>query len=229
MRHRPVADANMYVSLPTQLCLTGTAPDEDDDMAAVNPYADPNYPDLEFINYSDPAYSINQGDDYLEQSPEDSTEAQMEAMREDQRRRNDEFQFQTYYQRVLRNGESEFCGEWTVYKTSTFLDNIPDEGPVPRLVKAGNQPLMVVSRGYKTRVETDSEYMVDCERIVHVEEIRQPTLMGDKDLAEFAKDNQPMSEEKDATENEIMGNTYWPEALKAYDFRGHQGTMVCGK
>ena len=83
-------------------------------------------------------------------------------------------------------------------------------------------------------------YAVDAERIVHVEEIRQPTAMGDADIASFfgkeeeletkATNSQERQQQQHAaTEKEIMGNSYWPDLLKAKDFRGHQGIMVCGK
>ena len=56
-----------------------------------NAYADPNYPDLEFVNYDDPEYAVDQG---LDEDPgvfdEDTTQAEIEAMREERRRKNDE-------------------------------------------------------------------------------------------------------------------------------------------
>ena len=201
--------------------------DEDDKKSEVNPYADPNYPDLEFVNYSDPEYQVDQG---VSDEFDDSTEAQIEAMREERRRRNDEYQFQTYFQKVLGNGDSRFHGEWTVYKTSTFLNEVEDDNEtgLPRLVRAGSTPLTVVSRGYKELIETDSEFAVDAERIIHVEEIQQP--MGDDAIAAFGiEEEEKKSLQREATEKEIMDNSYWPDLLRAKDFRGHQGIMVCGK
>ena len=91
-------------------------------------------------------------------------------------------------------------------------------------------PLTVVSRGYKESVETDSEFPVDAERIRHVEEVQQPTAMGDADIDAFVNDRKTTNSQLHAaTEKEILGNSYWPESLKAIDFRGHQGIMVCGK
>ena len=135
------------------------------------------YPDLEFIDYSDPNYVIDQGmgDEFFpavgggdNNNNDDDTEQQIEAMREDRRRRNDEFQFETYFAKILKNGD-EYCGEWTVYKTSTFLDDVPDdEAGYPRLVRA-KHPMKVKSRAYKIKVDTDSEFRVDGERICHEE------------------------------------------------------------
>ena len=61
---------------------------DDEEEKPVNPYADPNYPELEFVNYDDPEYVVDQGtgDEFFD------TEAEVEAMREDRRVRNDEYQ-----------------------------------------------------------------------------------------------------------------------------------------
>jgi hypothetical protein len=199
-----------------------TNEDEDDeDKAKENPYADPNYPDLEFVNYDDPDYQVDQGDD--EFIDPDSTDAQIEAMRQDRRRRNDEFQFQTYFANFLKSGD-EYKGEWTVYKTSTFIPDMPVQADgLPRLVKAG-RPLKVVSSGYKTKVETDSQYSVDKERIRHEERIVSDSESDPSDDG----DETPPSPEAIQTEKEIMSNTYWPEQLAAGDFQGQQGTMCVG-
>ena len=134
------------------------------------------YPDLEFIDYSDPNYVIDQGmgDEFFRSAnhdggaDDDDTEAQIEAMREDRRRRNDEFQFETYFEKILISGD-EYFGEWTVYKTSTFLDGVADEeAGHPRLVRA-RHPIKVKSRAFKIKVETESEFRVDGERICHEE------------------------------------------------------------
>ena len=127
------------------------------------------YPDLEFIDYSDPNYVIDQGmgDEFIKRD-DDDTEAEIEAMREDRRRRNDEFQFETYFETILKSGD-EYFGEWSVYKTSTFLDGVPDEeAGHPRLVRA-RHPMKVKSRAYKIKVDTESEFRVDGERICHEE------------------------------------------------------------
>merc|ERR1712238_404488 len=59
-----------------------TSDEEIDEEKMVNIYEDPNYPDLEFIDYSDPEYQIDQGagDEFFDDT---STEAQVEAMREE--------------------------------------------------------------------------------------------------------------------------------------------------
>ena len=33
----------------------------------------------------------------------------------------------------------------------------------------------------------------------------------------------------DINDVEVLGKTYWPASLQAYDFRDHQGIMDCGK
>ena len=35
--------------------------EEDDEERVENPYQDPNYPELEFVNYADPEYKVDQG------------------------------------------------------------------------------------------------------------------------------------------------------------------------
>jgi hypothetical protein len=199
--------------------------DEDDGGNAIskegkekkNPYADPNYPQLEFVDYSDPSYQVDQGisDEFFASAAANSesmsmgmtssssdgsstatttTEEMLEEMREERRRKNDEFQFQTYFTKVLRGGKDEYKGEWTVYRTSTFLPPQPadalgtsaaaatadnnnnmaggakDEHGFPRLVKAA-RTLPVISRGYKITVNAD-----DCEQELQEETSEQGTL-----------------------------------------------------
>jgi hypothetical protein len=201
--------------------------DDDDEIEKepkINPFADPNYPDLEFIDYSDPEYQVDQGIGE-EFSDPNSTDAQIEAMRQDRRRRNDEYQFQTYFAEFLKKGD-EYMGEWTVYKTSTFLPSMPVQADgLPRLVKAG-RPLKVVSSAYKTKVETDSPHPTDAERIRHEERAVSDSESDSYDKG--ADDKMPPSPEAKQTEKEIMKNTYWPEQLAATDFQGQQGTMCVG-
>lgn len=221
--------------------------EEEDGEKKVNPYADPNYPDLEFVDYSDPNYRVDQGagDEFFatDSDGEPSTEEEIEVMREDRRKRNDEFQFQTYYTKILKQGE-EFNGEWTIYKTDTFLpDDIApkdENAAFPRLVKA-SKPLKVVSKAYKEVLpfSAEGQMPVELERIFHVERV----ALAEEDPLKAWKDDvdtdsgfrqkraEPVSEvspEAQQTELEIMSNTYWPRELRALDFRGPQGIMVVG-
>jgi hypothetical protein len=167
------ATAASFVRAPA--LLLAAADDDDDETPAPkepNPYQDENYPDLEFINYDDPEYKVDQGvgEEFFD-STTDDTEEQIEAMREDRRRRNDEFQFETYYDKILKSGD-EYCGEWTIYKTSTFLNvdssNVVAGEEAPNMIRA-REPIKVKSRGYKITVDSDSEFRVDAERICHEE------------------------------------------------------------
>eukprot|EP00584_Thalassiosira_punctigera_P023965 CAMPEP_0172555242 /NCGR_PEP_ID=MMETSP1067-20121228/58315_1 /TAXON_ID=265564 ORGANISM="Thalassiosira punctigera, Strain Tpunct2005C2" /NCGR_SAMPLE_ID=MMETSP1067 /ASSEMBLY_ACC=CAM_ASM_000444 /LENGTH=499 /DNA_ID=CAMNT_0013343757 /DNA_START=10 /DNA_END=1509 /DNA_ORIENTATION=+ len=203
--------------------------DDDDDAPPENPYADPNYPDLEFVNYDDPDYTVDQGvgDDLEEAYNEDATLAEIEAMREDRRRRNDEFQFETYHAKVLRGGERSL-GEWTVFQTDTFMGpdvvggRPPEASGVPRLLK-WDRTLKVVSRGSKIVTDPNAEWRVDGERIVHEERLATtddfPTLMMEEG-------------EELSWESEDIGhveNTFWPSEMTALDFRGPGGIMCVGK
>lgn len=196
--------------------------DDEKEPKKVNPFADPNYPDLEFVDYSDPEYQVDQGTGE-EFSDPTSTDEQIEAMRQDRRRRNDEYQFQSYYSNFLKSG-NEYKGEWTVYKTSTFLPSMDVQADgLPRLVKAG-RPLKVVSSAYKTKVVTDSPHPTDAERIRHEERAVSDSESDDDD----DDDKMTPSPEAIQTEKEIMKNKYWPEQLAATDFQGQQGTMCVG-
>jgi hypothetical protein len=204
--------------------------DDENEPKKVNPFADPNYPDLEFVDYSDPEYQVDQGTGE-EFSDPTSTDEEIELMRQDRRRRNDEYQFQTYFSSFLKSGD-EYKGEWTVYKTSTFLPSMEMQADgLPRLVKAG-KPLKVVSSAYKTTVVTDSPHPTDKERIRHEERaVADSEIDSDDDDDDEDDDddnNMPPSPEAIKTEKEIMKNKYWPEQLAATDFQGQQGTMCVG-
>jgi hypothetical protein len=206
---------------------------DDDNEDETNPYFDPNFPDLEFIDYSDPSYQVDQGssDEFVRNpsATEEETLAEIEAMRESRRKRNDEYQFETYHASVLREGEIAL-GEWTVFQTDTFMGSDIVAGRdervknVPRLLK-WDKLLKVVSRGYKIIVDPEAEWRVDGERIVHEETLA-------------TADDFPIYIDQDVEEN-VLGweeedrlhvqNTFWPKELESLDFRGPGGNMCVGK
>lgn len=195
----------------------GSNEDDEESEKPENPYADPNYPDLEFVNYDDPEYSADQGEEFVD---EKTTEEEIEEMREDRRRRNDEYQFQTYFQKLLRDGK-EYKGDWSVYQTSTFVDDLEeavDANGFPRLLKSSHS-LYVTSSATKSTVECDSPHPTDAERIYHKEILSErPETDGSEGASKAEKDaNQAMLE-----------SLYWPEALSAFDFRGEKGIMMVG-
>lgn len=221
--------------------------DEDTDAdASVNPYADPNYPELEFVNYDDPEYMTDQGltgDDVLTPSEqrvlssamsEEEAEKEVEKMREDRRRKNDEFQFETYHASFLKSGDL-FRGEWELFRTSTFLPDLEDDTDesgvvVPRLVR-GRNVLRMVSSGKKVPAEEGgegSDRHVDSVRLVH--EDRASTGGPYVDAATGAALSSSGDLPPDAAdfEDEIRTNAYWPERMGPYDFRGEQGIMCVG-
>lgn len=204
---------------------------------AENPYADPNYPDLEFVNYADPEYYADQGSgDEFYDSSNASTEEEIEKMREERRKQNDEYQFQTYFAEILKNGDT-FKGEWTVYKSSSFLNHVAsDSNGLPRLVKV-SKPLKVQSRAYKI---FDPE-----ERIIHEEvlatessdpyESWQRDLDVDRGFGSHDELDGPItvkSKDEDNAEASTVAEetliTYWPQELQKLDFRGQQGIMCVG-
>lgn len=110
--------------------------DSSNDDVPVNRYQDPNYPDLEFLNYDDPEYQVDMGiipDELF------SVEEEIERMREDRRLQNDEYQFQTYYSKTCANGAEWMC-DWTIYQAT--YDN-PNAVPVLRQMRP---PLQVKTR-----------------------------------------------------------------------------------
>jgi hypothetical protein len=199
--------------IPSQVVLY--AGDDEDDEKPVNPYADPNYPDLEFVNYDDPEYQVDQGvgDEFF--GPDD-TEEQIEAMREERRIKNDEYQFETYYRDILKEGR-EYKGEWLVFQTSTFFPGMED-CPVtetPRLAMAG-ETLKVISRGERIKIDSskqDSE--LEYQRLVHHENI-------------YVESDDEKSPEQERAEEEVMGVKYVPKEISSYDFRGTKGIMTVG-
>ncbi|KAG7348547.1 hypothetical protein IV203_017252 [Nitzschia inconspicua] len=212
---------------------------ENDGTTKKNPYQDPNYPDLEFVDYSDPEYQVDQGvgDEFFDptssSSSSSSTEAQVELMREERRVKNDEYQFETYYKEILKEGQ-EFKGEWMVYHTSTFTDGETDENSRPRLAKAAG-PIKVISRGERVQLEpTESDdnnnnnsnsnkNRLEYQRILHHEKVSSDIGSGNKNDEEKRKTTVQLEQEKKSMETK-----YWPDQLSFADFRGHQGIMCVG-
>lgn len=175
-----------------------------------NPYQDENYPDLEFVNYDDPEYTVDQGDEFSS----DETEEAIEEMREDRRRRNDEFQFETYFESVLKKG-AEYNGEWSIYQTSTFLDNMEDAAfPQILLVK---QPMMVTSSAERFEGESSSSQLaIDQARIRHKEVL-------------VKNDDDDLDPKSISIHEDIISNQCCPDQIAAKDFRGPQGIMCVGQ
>jgi hypothetical protein len=207
----------LVVVIPKLSHVTSLRAAADEEEKKENPYQDPNYPDLEFVNYDDPEYQVDQGvsDEFID--PE-STEAQIEAMREERRMRNDEFQFETYYKDVLRNGE-EYKGEWTIFQTSTFLIK-EEEMPAayPKLKKAG-EPFKVYSKGKRIEIESSdtAQFRLENQRLVHDERLFQDS--GDSPIN---------PEDIQKLRQHVVNTKHGPEQLSSNDFRGHQGNMCVG-
>eukprot|EP00555_Chaetoceros_dichaeta_P002066 CAMPEP_0198249508 /NCGR_PEP_ID=MMETSP1447-20131203/1021_1 /TAXON_ID=420782 /ORGANISM="Chaetoceros dichaeta, Strain CCMP1751" /LENGTH=489 /DNA_ID=CAMNT_0043934165 /DNA_START=30 /DNA_END=1499 /DNA_ORIENTATION=+ len=231
---KPSSSYSVGVSSPSSsssVLVRRAVPDDDDE--DVNPYNDPNYPDLEFVNYDDPNYVVDQGiteGEFLPASvqpkEDDGTEEEIEAMREDRRRRNDEFQFETYHADVLKSGEA-YKGEWTVYRTSTFLDGDNDDGNAPPQLRRERVNRKVVSVGKKIflpETEGEFEFRVDGERIVNEE--RSATADDFEDGEEELDDIDAGS--GDSYSLATVGRRFWPEKMSARDFRGDAGIMCVG-
>jgi hypothetical protein len=212
-QQRAVAQqSSIYLKVATTLLKASS--EEDDEEKEENPYADPNYPDLEFVNYDDPEYQVDQGvgDEFFDPT---STEAQVEEMREERRMRNDEYQFETYYKDVLRNGE-EYKGEWTIFQTSTFLG---DDAPgFPKLKEVGEEPFKVYCQGDRIEVDgpEDVVFRLENERLLHKERLFQ-----DSSLEDASPDDLRVAEM-------VVSQNYAPTEMMSSDFRGQQGNMCVG-
>lgn len=213
---RVAAPYSSFMLQKTSAGLRAAAAEEEGEKKEENPYQDPNYPDLEFVNYADPEYQVDQGvgDEFFD--PE-STEAQIETMREERRLRNDEFQYETYYKEILKEGQ-EYKGEWTVYHTSTFGEGVDDNsmGVPPKLKKIAT-PLKVISRGERVEIELSesSDFRLDKEHILHHEKV----------FSESDEEKSPIQLEQ---EEKSINSKFWPAELSARDFRGQQGIMCVG-
>jgi len=179
---------------------------------------------LEFIDYSDPEYVVDQGvtDEFF--SSQDDTEEKIEEMREERRRRNDEFQYETYHASVLKNGEV-FKGEWTVYRTSTFLpgqEDKYDEYGLPMLVK-DRSIMKVVSSGRKSQ---HGEYIVHEERMASEQDFEEGEWNSMQQSTSLVSLDLQLGAMK--TGEDILVHRYWPAQLCPLDFRGPGGIMCVG-
>ena len=216
---------------PSVRCYSTPNNDEEDETnEKANPYADPNYPDLEFIDYSDPNYQVDMGlDDAVFMSQQEQNEAdaeELESMREERRVRNDEFQFQSYFSTALQSGKV-FQGEWTVYKC-LFPENDESSAAPPRLLRAAST-YTVTSQASKQSVSsnqdsdtsgTKDEQFSSSEGIWHSEEL----IVEDED---DAASSLLSGSKDDFLYRTLTQNTFWPvdEPLQPRDFRGPQGNM----
>ena len=220
--HQPTVSCR---SCTLRLKATGDDDDSNDDETSLNkkqnPYQDPNYPDLEFVDYSDPEYRVDQGvgDELFDPTAvQADTEEQIEELREERRVRNDEFQYETYYKEVLKEGK-EYKGEWTVYTTSTFSDQAKDDG-IPK-VRQSSKITKVISRGERIQLEPSSSeqpstYRLQNDRLLHHEKVFVDS-----------EDEEKTSEQL-KQEELMMSLKYWPDELASTDFRGQQGIMCVG-
>lgn len=184
--------------------------DDEDDFVEEDPMKEWKelYPDLEFVDYSDPEYRADQGiaDDDLEitkSSTEEDLE-KIEEMRESRRKRNDEFQYETYFQ---KHGSQKYHGEWTVYKVM-----YGDESEMPGLAQA-KHILKVISSAKKVIDNPDAPNRLDGEYIEHSLE-----LSSDDESNDYKTFGTSILEQCQTS----------PSKLRASEFRGPQGIMCVG-
>ncbi len=151
-------------------------------------------------------------------------------MREERRRRNDEYQFETYHAECLKSGE-EFKGEWTVYRTSTFIEGAGDADGVRPRFKKEEYVRKVVSSGSKIKIDEPAEgfeMRVDGERLIHKERLAEAADFEDDDeWEEVVADSMIAADDRDI-DVEMVGKRYWPKEMSSWDFRGPPGNMCVG-
>ena len=208
--------------------------DDDDTRSQINPYQDPNYPDLEFVDYSDPDYRVDQGvgDELFDptiSTTTANTEEQIEELREERRIRNDEFQFETYYKEVLKEGK-EYKGEWTVYTTSTFSNPTKEEidmdDGIPK-VRQSSKITKVISRGERIQLEQASSSSSSEQQSPSTYRLQHDRLLHHEKVYTDSEDEEKTSEQL-TQEEQMMSRKYWPDQLASTDFRGAQGIMCVG-
>lgn len=213
-----------------------------------SPYGDFDYTNYtpEFVDYSNPDYIVDQGLVEGEEMGANgiTDEEILEEMREERRKRNDEYQFQTYFATVWQNG-AEFKGEWTVYGTTAFINNdsvnTKEEEEYPGLVKA-KRVARVISSASKELVRPDAKWRGDREVIRHVEyevtnEANEATLTSIRDVdtdSGFGRHNNNNNNNgfdadlSTAATRTPLSMRYWPQEMTSFDFRGQQGNMCVG-
>jgi len=151
-------------------------------------------------------------------------------MREERRLGNDEYQFETYHAECLKSGD-EFKGEWTVYRTSTFMEGVVEEdGAFPRFKKE-EYVRKVVTCGKKIMLDAPPggfEFRLDGERIVHQERLAEAyDFEEDGEWEEVIAAAKAAAEEGGGGE-EVVGKSYAPKQTSSFDFRGPAGVMCVG-
>jgi hypothetical protein len=222
-RPRPSSSSTLVVELRASES-SEQEEDAEEKKDEINPYADPNYPELEFVNYDDPEYRVDQGvgDEFSDPT---STEEQIEAMREERRVKNDEYQFETYYRDILKEGQ-EYKGEWLVYQS--VQDDPVVGGGLPRLAIMSGEPLKVISRGERIEINSSSSSTaaaaaaaaLENNRLEHTRLVHHEMIYTDMD--------EKKSPEQVQAETEIMNSKYTPLEISSRDFRGEQGIMCVG-
>lgn len=201
---------------PKTLLFSNTQNDSDDEFDE-----DPmkvwkeQYPDLEFVDYNDPEYAIDQGTDEIDvlsmsnrnnpdlsKESKEEVELQIEEMREERRHKNDIFQFETYYQNVWKSGKHDYYGDWTIY--DTILSKVDDTN------NDGNSMAVTALRKRK-----------DMQKVIS-KAIKQSKDGDDTNYATTV-----ITHSEECTEGKDISR-YYPKEITSYDFRGPQGIMTVG-
>lgn len=160
----------IYTSKPTsniQLLYSKKSDEEEEEEDPMKEWKE-QYPDLEFIDYNDPEYSVDQGTEETMNpsltleggSTKEEIEIEIEEMREYRRLKNDEYQFETYFQNVWKSGKHDYFGDWTIYDVTGGGDG---DGFSLRRRKEMQK---VISKASKKVIDEDNTVIVHSEECV---------------------------------------------------------------
>eukprot|EP00520_Triparma_pacifica_P010107 CAMPEP_0118644142 /NCGR_PEP_ID=MMETSP0785-20121206/6773_1 /TAXON_ID=91992 /ORGANISM="Bolidomonas pacifica, Strain CCMP 1866" /LENGTH=408 /DNA_ID=CAMNT_0006535865 /DNA_START=219 /DNA_END=1445 /DNA_ORIENTATION=+ len=190
--------------------------------------------EYEIYDYSNPEFEVDQGsyDEFPTRLTKDQTEEEIEKMREERRRKNDEFQFETFYKEFMGE-EEEWRGEWTRYETTTFLTPPQPPNEMPKLVKPTKSTKTIITSQRhpgppKPPGQTiTTDHITQSEVIVSNEEADESLRKAvSRDPSTNFGYTTP-SQSSDLTRKE-NAKLYWPEKIRTEDFRGPQGCMCVG-
>ncbi|GMI48336.1 hypothetical protein TrCOL_g8830 [Triparma columacea] len=183
----------------------------------------------ELFDYANAEYS-DQGDLDTFPSNSDKTELEIEEMREERRRKNDEFQFETFYKDFVGE-EEEWRGEWTRYETTTFLPNeAAPQGGMPQLVKP-IRSTKAITTALRTNPSGDKstthDYITQSE--YHITDESADTSLRTT-VTRDPSTNFGANEPEKCTEitRQVNEKHYAPRKMRREDFRGPQGNMCVG-
>ncbi|GMI59904.1 hypothetical protein ScalyP_jg2793 [Parmales sp. scaly parma] len=180
-----------------------------------------NENEYEIFDYENSEYELDQGlssdsDSLPLSSTVDKTDDEIEEMREERRIRNDQFQFEKFFETV----SGDWRGAWDVY------DVVFNSGPLDFPIIQKAKPLRVLSEISRTTVDADRSLIesfdyLTCSEVV----LSEDENFGDSIDDGFGEAKKTSNDEPDLKFASSTSSTY-PSKLTQRDFRGVQGNML---